>query len=291
MSQWEKIVENILQENNIILDEAKQVGLLYHNTPNLVEILKNDSLKAKTSSGISFDKNEGWFNDRGWHRFSYYTLIFDGDKLSDNYKIYQSRQSAGEFKVIPPHQEKRTFEKELKKILEKFKISKEELYEYINSQQTYSYTDNETGELKIPYENMSNEMDKARKQFFKKHFDSSSLDHLAEFNKFKNLVDKIFIWNDEYSNDLVEPLSINNLNKYLIGLIIRYPSEVETHYDKNKLNDIVKEINGNIKMFKGMYPNLPVYLRDEKGHKALLKNNQINELPEIKTINYPSRRL
>lgn len=290
MSQWQEIVENILKENNVVLDEAKQVRLLYHNTPNLVEILKSNSLKAKTSSGISFDKNEGWFNDSGWHRFSYYTLILDGNKLSDNYKIYQSRQSAGEFKVIPPHQEKHTFEKELKKILEKFKISKEELYEYVNSQQTYSYEDDETGELKISYDNMNGEMDKARKQFFKKHFDSSNLDHLAEFNKFRNLVDKIFIWNDEYDNDLVEPLSINNLNKYLIGLIIKYPSENDIYY-KNKLNDIVKEINRNIKMFKGMYPDLPVYLRDEKGHKALLKNNQINELSEIKTINYPSRRL
>ena len=39
MSKWQKIVENILKENNIVLNEVKQVGLLYHNTPNSIEIL------------------------------------------------------------------------------------------------------------------------------------------------------------------------------------------------------------------------------------------------------------
>jgi len=293
MSEFKKIVESVLKEFGYTLEEAKQVGPLYHNTSNIQEILKSNCLKAKTSSGISFDKHEGWFNDKGWHHFSYYTLILDGDKLSDNYKIYRFMNSADEFKVIPPHQEKHTFSKELKKILEKFKISKEELFKYVDSQELGGYVDDKTGELKIPFKNIDNAINKARKQFFKKHFDSSNLDHLIEFNKFNNLIKDMFIFPDEYSDDLIEPLFINNLNKYLIGLIVRYPSEndIKSYLDNKKLNSVIQEINKNIKMFKGMYPNLPVYLRDEKGHKAVLKNNQIDQLPEIKTVEYKSRRI
>lgn len=80
MSKYKEIVLETLQE-------AKQVGTLYHNTPALKEILESNELIGYYSVGLSFDTKEGWFNDRDWHQNSYYTLIFDGDKLSENYKV------------------------------------------------------------------------------------------------------------------------------------------------------------------------------------------------------------
>ena len=74
-----------LEENNIILDEAKQVGLLYHTTSldGFLDIVKTNSLASSRPNGISFsrDKNN-WFSDGP------FTLVLDGDKLSNNNKLY-----------------------------------------------------------------------------------------------------------------------------------------------------------------------------------------------------------
>ena len=83
MSKYREIVLEALQE-------AKQVGTLYHNTPALKEILESNELIGYYSVGLSFDTKEGWFNDRDWHQNSYYTLIFDGDKLSETNNLKYS---------------------------------------------------------------------------------------------------------------------------------------------------------------------------------------------------------
>ena len=261
MSEWERIVENILKENDIILDEAKQVGLLYHNTPDLEWILKSNTLKGNFSVGISFDKHEGWFNDRGWHLNSYYTLILDGDKLSNNYKIIETNRSKGEILVIPPHQEIKTYKKELDKIIEyltAYRIPNEDIEKYL-------YFKNDRNKTK--WNEQARE--KFIKNFQKKYFDLQKPGDSYDWSRFNNLIYDYYrqLNKGEYSSDLETPLIINNL----------------------KLR--IHNINKNIKMFKGMYPNLPVYLRDDKGHKALLKKTKIDQLPEIKTVNYPLRSL
>ena len=133
------------------------------------------------------------------------------------------------------------------------------------------------------------------KNFEKTYFNLRKYKDKKNLENFQDAISKYYFIPTK-TLDLLEPLVIKNLNKYLIGLIVRYPFNEEIdRYDINnkdkKTHEHIQEINKNIKMFKGMYPNLPVYLRDEKGHKAVLKNNQIDQLPEIKTVDYPKNRL
>lgn len=48
MSQWETIVKNVLNKNNISLDEVKQVGILYYTTT-IVALEENRKEKLNTS--------------------------------------------------------------------------------------------------------------------------------------------------------------------------------------------------------------------------------------------------
>lgn len=77
MSQFHKIVENILQE-------AKQVGTLYHSTTlkGLINILQTNTIKSSLETGISFTRNKNFIYNN--HPF---ILVLDGDKLSENYKV------------------------------------------------------------------------------------------------------------------------------------------------------------------------------------------------------------
>jgi len=84
-----------------ILNEAKQVGTLYHSTSgkNLIYILKSNSLKTgmpatytnEIPTVIFFTRNKNY-------RPGEYTIEIDGNKLSDNYKIqpYDSIRNRGE---------------------------------------------------------------------------------------------------------------------------------------------------------------------------------------------------
>lgn len=78
MLQWRKIVENILKE-------AKQVGTLYHATDldGLKGIINTNSLTSERYNGISFSRNKNT-----WYANNPFTLVFDGDKLSQNHKTY-----------------------------------------------------------------------------------------------------------------------------------------------------------------------------------------------------------
>lgn len=293
-SKFRKLAENILKDyEEQLLLEAKQIGILYHNTPNLYGILKSNKLEGYFSIGISFDKHEGWFNDRGWHEGSNYTLMLDGDKLSENYKLIETNRSKGEILAIPPHQEIKTYEKELNKV--------------INDLKKYSNASDEDINKYIYFKNPENNSDwdeEERKAFInyfqEKYFNFEYARSAEDLGKLDNL---IYFYsqasNDKYEQDLETPLVINNLNKYLVGLIVRYPFEHEVsklnddtmkwEIDTNQLNRYIHYTNRDLKMFKGMYPNLPVYLRDPNGHKALLKNTQIDQLPEIKAITYKGR--
>lgn len=74
-----------LRESIIRLNEAKQVGLLYHTTnkDGILGILESNSLISSRFNGISFsrDKNNRYNNGA-------FTLVFDGNKLSENNKLY-----------------------------------------------------------------------------------------------------------------------------------------------------------------------------------------------------------
>lgn len=61
MSQFRKIVESILQE-------AKQVGTLYHATTlkGLINILQTDTIKSSLETGISFTRNKNFINNEKW---------------------------------------------------------------------------------------------------------------------------------------------------------------------------------------------------------------------------------
>ena len=292
-------IKKFEEENNINLDEdtlkeAKQIGILYHNTPNLYSILKENKLEGNFSIGLSFDRHEGWFNDEGWHNNSYYTLMLDGNRLSENYKLIETDRSKGEILAIPPHQEIKTYKKELDKV--------------INDLKKYSKATDEDIKKYIYFRNPNNinkyneEEKKFIKYFQEKYFNLEYPRNAEDLGK----LDKLIYYysqtiDDPYEADLETPLVINNLNKYLVGLIVRYPLKSEVTFlkkdtfefkiDNNYLSNIINNINRNIKMFKGMYPNLPVYLRDENGNKAVIKNKQINKLPDIKAAEYKSRRI
>ena len=66
-----------------ILNEAKQVGILYHYTENwlLKQIIESNTLLAPVSFTRSKDKKTvSWINVEA-------ALVIDGDKLSTKYKI------------------------------------------------------------------------------------------------------------------------------------------------------------------------------------------------------------
>lgn len=225
MSKYKEIVLETLQE-------AKQVGTLYHNTPALKEILESNELIGYYSVGLSFDTKEGWFNDRDWHQNSYYTLIFDGDKLSETNNLKYSDRTPNEVVLIPSHQKPKKIDNE-----------------YIQAK-----------------------------------WDKIPEDHPLKQNPdgYEIFLDQIKPYSI-YDPDLKEPLVLNNINKYLKGLIVRYPNDWEAEH-KN-LSKIIEDINKNIALFKSLYPNLPIYLRNENGIKAVRDKKQIDQLSN-KTINY-----
>ena len=65
--------------------EAKQVGTLYHATDlnGLASIRETNKMIANWSQGISFTRNKHYF-----YGDLPYQLIFDGNKLSEHYKVY-----------------------------------------------------------------------------------------------------------------------------------------------------------------------------------------------------------
>lgn len=225
MSKYREIVLEALQE-------AKQVGTLYHNTPALKEILESNELIGYYSVGLSFDTKEGWFNDKDWHQNSYYTLMFDGDKLSETNNLKYSDRTPNEVVLIPSHQKPKKIDNE-----------------YIQAE-----------------------------------WDKIPEDHPLKQNPdgYEIFLDQIKPYSI-YDPDLKEPLVLNNINKYLKGLIVRYPNDWEAEH-KN-LSKIIEDINKNITLFKSLYPNLPIYLRNENGIKAIRDKKQIDQLSN-KTINY-----
>jgi len=79
------------------LDEAKQVGLLYHCTTvyALEKILKSNKMIAYQDRGIAFSSNKMEF-------FANYPvqLVVDGDKLSENYKVTRLQGAYHEVNVV-----------------------------------------------------------------------------------------------------------------------------------------------------------------------------------------------
>ena len=78
-----------------ILNEGKQVGILYHYTENwlLQQIIESNTLLAPISFTRSKDKKTvSWIDAE-------VALVIDGDKLSTKYKIrpYQDRDEEGRF--------------------------------------------------------------------------------------------------------------------------------------------------------------------------------------------------
>lgn len=77
----------IKEEISKLLNEGKQVGILYHatNGANLLKILKTNTilgdLPYATEGGISFSRSS---DDLG---YGIYVLQLDGNKISNNYKI------------------------------------------------------------------------------------------------------------------------------------------------------------------------------------------------------------
>ena len=79
MSKFEKLILEVLQE-------AKQVGTLYHSTTynNAINILKTNTLYSDRSFGISTNRNLDLFK-KG---FGDVCFVLDGNKLSSKYKIF-----------------------------------------------------------------------------------------------------------------------------------------------------------------------------------------------------------
>ena len=96
-------------------------------------------------------------------------------------------------------------------------------------------------------------------------------------------------WNlENFAYTGVNPMQMNmvsndvkkqNTEFALLNAAVRYPNDTEN------INEI-SYINQNIKAFKNMYPNIPVYLRDEYNNKAILTKKEIDALPEQKSFNY-----
>ena len=78
MSRFKEIVLNCLLE-------AKQVGILYHTTTSsgLASILKSNKIWTNWIQGVSFTRDKNyWYGDYPAQ------LVLDGDKLSENHKVY-----------------------------------------------------------------------------------------------------------------------------------------------------------------------------------------------------------
>lgn len=84
MTRFKKIVEKILEE-------AKQVGLLYHATrlDDILDILKENILYAQRDIGISTSRTKEFFLTNNLFGLGKWNacLVLDGDKLSNKYKI------------------------------------------------------------------------------------------------------------------------------------------------------------------------------------------------------------
>jgi len=72
-----------------IIKEAKQVGILYHFTTinNLEDILKSKGLKSDFFDYISFTRNFNLQKTSDYFKDHKVRLTFDGNKLSNKYKI------------------------------------------------------------------------------------------------------------------------------------------------------------------------------------------------------------
>ena len=71
-----------------LVNEAKQVGTLYHSTnaDNLISILKSNVLKKNQSdAAMQFTDKISFTRDKNY-RPGEYTIEIDGNKLSNNYK-------------------------------------------------------------------------------------------------------------------------------------------------------------------------------------------------------------
>ena len=78
ISRFKEIVLNCLLE-------AKQVGILYHTTTSsgLASILKSNKIWTNWIQGVSFTRDKNyWYGDYPAQ------LVLDGDKLSENQKVY-----------------------------------------------------------------------------------------------------------------------------------------------------------------------------------------------------------
>ena len=85
-----KVCKGLMKEDD--LNEAKQVGTLYHYTENwlLEQIIESNTLQAPVSFTRSKDKKTvSWLGAEC-------SLAIDGDKLSNNYKISPYRDNDGE---------------------------------------------------------------------------------------------------------------------------------------------------------------------------------------------------
>lgn len=80
-----KAKQIIAKENNINLDEARQVGNLYHTTSlmGILGICRSNSIGSQRYNGISFSRDK--YN---WYADGPFTLVIDGDTLSNNHKTY-----------------------------------------------------------------------------------------------------------------------------------------------------------------------------------------------------------
>lgn len=72
-----------------IIKEAKQVGILYHFTTiqNIEDILKSKGLKSDFFDYISFTRNFNLQKTSDYFKDHKVRLTFDGNKLSNKYKI------------------------------------------------------------------------------------------------------------------------------------------------------------------------------------------------------------
>lgn len=82
ISQLKQIIKEEIRK--VLLNEGKQVGLLYHytNIKNLKKIITSNKLEGPVSF-TRFKKSPSIYN----FTFGEAIIVIDGDKLSDNYKI------------------------------------------------------------------------------------------------------------------------------------------------------------------------------------------------------------
>lgn len=197
MLQFRKIVEKVLKEHNITLSEAKQVGLLYHTTSlnGFLDILKTNSLESSRPNGISFSRDKN-----NWYSFGPFTLVLDGDKLSNNNKLYPFSYHA-----------------------------------FYPTEYPVKDTNSETSLIPKGYKKPQ----------------------LRRYSSYEDIFgDNTFV--------------LNNLNKYIIGLLINPDNLDETDIKYSNIPNIYKEnINSTIlyckNLFKKAYPNSYIKLSNNEG--------------------------